>query len=394
MSRILFGVCGGIAAYKAAVITSFLVQRGDDVNVIMTEEAQRFIGTLTFAALTRHPVHTSLWDTPDAIPHIRLVRDADVFLIVPATANVIAKLAQGLADDLLTNAALAARIPMVIAPAMNDAMYEHPVTQKNLRALIAHGYTIVEPGVGFLVEREFGVGRLADQAAIVTALDTVLYRAKSLENTRVLVTAGPTREIIDPVRFLSNASTGTMGLEIAREALVRGAVVDVILGPTLVEPPRGVRVIRVVSAQEMYEAALSLAKDADIIVAAAAVADWRPVCSQSQKVKKSETDPTLLLERTPDILATLGAAKGKAFLAGFAAETQSLEKYAREKLRAKHLDAIAVNDVSEQDVGFGIGENALTVLWGEEESVALTRASKPEIARKFWDVLLAIRKDR
>jgi phosphopantothenoylcysteine decarboxylase/phosphopantothenate--cysteine ligase len=307
---------------------------------------------------------------------------------------MIAKLAQGVADDLLTNAALAARIPIVIAPAMNDAMYEHPATKEHLRTLLARGCEIVEPGTGFLAEREIGIGRLAEQDAIVCAIDAVLRRTRDLEGERVVITAGPTRETIDPVRFLSNASTGTMGIELAREALARGASVDLILGPTLVEPPYGARVVRVVSAQEMYEATLPAAHEADVVVASAAVADWRPVQTFAQKVKKSEVDPTLRLERTPDILATLGSRKGKAFLVGFAAETQSPERHAREKLRSKHLDAIAVNDVSAHGVGFGVGENALAVLWGEEGRAVLARASKREIARLLWNVLLDVRRGK
>ena len=267
--RILLGVCGGIAAYKAADLTSFLVQRGDEVTVIMTAEAEQFVGALTFAALTRRHVYASLWDAPESIPHISLVREADVLAVVPATANVIAKFAQGIADDLLTNAALAARIPMVVAPAMNEAMYEHPATRENIRLIESRGVTIVEPEIGFLAEREFGVGRLAAQPALVAAIDAVFERKRDLEGERVLITAGPTREAIDPVRFLSNASTGTMGIELAREALLRGGEVDLILGPTTVAPPRGARVVRVTSAQEMYEAAMARFGGADVAIASA-----------------------------------------------------------------------------------------------------------------------------
>jgi phosphopantothenoylcysteine decarboxylase/phosphopantothenate--cysteine ligase len=392
MRRILLGVCGGIAAYKAAALTSFLVQRGDRVDVILTEGAQRFIGPLTFAALTRNPVLTSLWDAPETIPHIALVRAADVLVIVPATANLIAKLARGIADDLLTNAALAARIPIVIAPAMNDAMFEHAATGANLATLEARGVTIVEPGVGFLAERERGIGRLADQDAIVAAIDGVLERKHDLEGERVLITAGPTREAIDPVRFLSNASTGTMGIELAREALARGARVDLVLGPTPVLPPEAAQTVRVNSAQEMYDAALGRFGEADIAIAAAAVADWRPAQTHAHKVKKEDGVSTLELARTPDILAALGVRKGGAFLVGFAAETESFEENARAKLRAKHLDAIAVNDVSHEDSGFGTGENELVLLWGDSGRRALGRASKRELARRMWDALLEVRR--
>jgi phosphopantothenoylcysteine decarboxylase / phosphopantothenate---cysteine ligase len=394
MRRILLGVCGGIAAYKAAALTSFLVQRGDRVDVILTEGAQQFIGPLTFASLTRNPVLTSLWDAPETIPHISLVRAADVLAIVPATANLIAKLARGIADDLLTNAALAARIPIVVAPAMNDAMYEHPATRENLSVLEARGVTIVEPGVGFLAERENGIGRLAEQDAIVAAIDGVLGRARDLEGERVLITAGPTREAIDPVRFLSNASTGTMGIELAREALARGAEVDLVLGPTTVVPPQGAHTVRVTSAQEMHDAALSRFGEADIAIAAAAVADWRPAETFAQKVKKQDGTGSLEVVRTPDVLAALGERKDGAFLVGFAAETEALEQNARAKLRAKHLDAIAVNDVSREGSGFGMGENELVLLWGEAGRRPLGRASKRELARRMWNALLEIRSAR
>jgi phosphopantothenoylcysteine decarboxylase/phosphopantothenate--cysteine ligase len=394
--RILLGVTGGIAAYKAAALCSTLVQRGDEVDVVLTENAKRFVGELTFAALTRRPVLASLWDAPESIPHIALARSADVIAIVPATANAIAKLALGVADDLLGSIALAARVPIVIAPAMNDAMYEHPATQAHLQTLAARGCRIVAPGVGFLAERETGVGRLAEQDAILAAIDAALAAADarassagSLEGERVLITAGPTREAIDPVRFLSNASTGTMGIEVAREALARGAIVDLVLGPTLLAPPQGARVARVTSASEMREAVMARASGADFAVATAAVADWRPVRVHDRKIKKDEIEPALELERTPDILAELGANKNGTFLVGFAAETEDGETHARRKLEGKHLDAIALNDVSSG--GFGTGDNELVVLLPGGGREALGRASKRELAARLWDTLLRAR---
>jgi phosphopantothenoylcysteine decarboxylase / phosphopantothenate---cysteine ligase len=389
--RILLGVSGGIAAYKAAALVSTLVQRGDDVDVVMTDDAQRFIGPLTFAALTRRRVYTSLWDAPETIAHIALVRDADVFAIVPATANVLAKIAHGIADDLITNAALAARVPLVVAPAMNAAMYENAATVSNLQRLRVAGVTVVEPGIGFLAEREQGVGRLAEQDDIVAAIDFVSARSSALSGERVVVTAGPTREAIDPVRFISNAATGTMGIELAREALARGAAVDLVLGPTGAEPPHGARVHRVTTAEEMRAATLAVAGGANVAVASAAVADWRPVHVYAQKVKKAEGEAAIALERTPDILHELGMRKNGTFLVGFAAETERLEENAREKLRVKHLDAIAVNDVSQEGVGFGTGDNDITLLYGEDGRVALGRAGKRELARRMWDALLEIR---
>lgn len=389
--RIVLGVAGGIAAYKAAALCSALVQRGDDVDVVMTDGARRFIAPLTFAALTRRPVLEGLWDAPETIPHIALARAADVIAIAPATANTIANLALGLAGDLLGNIALAARVPIVVAPAMNAAMYEHPATQGHLATLAARGVTIVPPGSGFLAERENGIGRLAEIETILAAIDSAAGRVRDLVGERVLVTAGPTREALDPVRFLSNASTGTMGIELARAALRRGADVDLVLGPTLVEPPAGVRLARVVSAREMYDAALAWAPGATIAIATAAVSDFRPVRSYGHKVKKDDAELTLALERTPDILAALAGVSPRPFLVGFAAETRDVETYAREKLRAKALDAIAVNDVGAAGIGFGTGENELALLWPGDGRETLGRASKGELADRLWDALARVR---
>ncbi len=391
--KILLGVCGGIAAYKAAALVSFLVQRGDEVEVIMTAEAREFIGPLTFSALTRREVYTSLWDAPETIPHIRLVREADVFAIVPATANVVAKLVQGIADDLLTNAALAARIPIVIAPAMNSAMLEHPATEANLRELEARGVRVVAPGEGFLAERETGAGRLADQDEIVAAIDAAADHVHELEGEHVLITAGPTREAIDPVRFLSNASTGTTGIELAREALARGATVDLVLGPTLVPAPHGANVHHVVSAQEMFDTTLGLASQADIAIATAAVADFRPVLTFDRKVKKEDGTHAIELERTPDTLEALGARKSGLFLVGFAAETNDLEANARQKLERKNLDAIVVNDVS-AGAGFGTGDNAVVVLAPDGSHIEIGPAPKRVLASSLWNTILALRSGR
>ena len=345
--RVLLGVCGGIAAYKAAALASRLVQAGAELDVILTAEAQHFVGVTTFAALARRKVWTSMFERPEEIPHIALVRAAEVLVIVPATANTIAKLAQGIADDLLSNAALAARIPLIVGPAMNSAMLEHPATAANLRTLEARSVTIVPPESGFLAERETGNGRLAGEDAIVAAIESVLARTRDLNGERVLITAGPTREPIDPVRFLSNASTGTMGIELAREALARGAAVDLVLGPTSVVPPDGAQVARVTTAREMEAATLAHAGGATIAIATAAVADWRPAETHAGKVKKTDDPQALRLERNPDISGRSWAPfKNGLFLVGFAAETDAHEANAREKLVRKHLDAIAVNDVS------------------------------------------------
>lgn len=388
--RVLLGVCGGIAAYKAAALASRLVQRGCVLDVVLTAEAQQFITPLTFAALTRRKVYTSLWEDAAAIPHIALARENEVLAIVPATAHLIARLALGVADDLLTNIALAARVPLLVAPAMNTSMLEHPATQGHLDALRERGVAIVEPGSGFLAEREYGAGRLADEDVLVAAIERVLTRTRELAGERVLITAGPTREAIDPVRFLSNASTGTTGIEIAREALARGAIVDLILGPTDAVPPPGANVVRVTSAREMLAATLAQADAASIAVATAAVADWRPARTYAQKVKKTDEPQTIALERNPDILAALGERKNGTFLVGFAAETTDIETAARAKLSAKHLDAIAVNDVS-GGAGFGTGANSLVLLWGQTGRSELGHAPKRELAARFWDALAVLR---
>jgi len=388
--RVLLGVTGGIAAYKAAALASRLVQNGAVLDVIMTADAQRFVGEATFAALARRPVHTSLWDRVHEIPHIALAREAEVLAIVPCTANTLAKLALGLADDLLTNVALATRAPIVVAPAMNTAMLEHEATRAHLATLRARGVTIVDPESGFLAEREHGAGRLAAEETLLAAIAGALGRARDLAGERVLITAGPTREPIDPVRFLSNAASGTQGIELAREALARGAEVDLVLGPTHLEPPAGARTARVTTAREMDAAVRERAPGTTIAIATAAVADWRPASAHEHKVKKTEDAPPLALERNPDVLANLGASKDGTFLVGFAAETQAFEANAREKLVRKHLDAIVVNDVGGER-GFGAVPNALVLLWGEDGRKDLGSGSKRELAARLWDAILELR---
>lgn len=391
--RVVLGVTGGIAAYKAAALASKLVQNGAVLDVIMTADAVRFVGAATFAALARRPVHTSLWERVEEIPHIALAREAEVLAIVPCTANTLAKLALGLADDLLTNVALATRAPLVIAPAMNTAMLEHEATRAHLATLRARGATIVDPESGFLAEREHGAGRLAGEESLLAAIAGALRRTRELAGERVLITAGPTREPIDPVRFLSNAASGTQGIELAREALARGADVDLVLGPTHLEPPLGARTARVTTAREMDAAVQERAAGATIAIATAAVADWRPASTHEHKVKKTEDAPPLALERNPDVLANLGAREDGTFLVGFAAETQAFEANAREKLARKHLDAIVVNDVGGER-GFGAVPNALVLLWGEQGRKDLGSGTKRELAARLWDAILELKNGR
>lgn len=382
--HVLLGVSGGIAAYKAAALASTLVQRGATVDVIMTAAAERFITPLTFSSLTARPVYTSLWDAPERIPHIRLVREAGVAVVAPATADIIAKLADGIADDLLTTALLAARIPLVIAPAMNAAMYEHPQTQTHLQTLAARGVTIVEPESGFLAERERGPGRLASEERLIAALRRACAAGDPLHAKPVLITAGPTREPLDPVRHLSNASTGAMGIALAREAYARGADVTLVLGPTTLDVPAGIHTVRVNDAREMYDATLAHADGAALTLASAAVSDWRPDCASDRKLKKSDADLVVPMVRNPDILASLGERKGGTFLIGFAAETDDHERHATEKLWAKHLDAIAVNDVSDNR-GFGLQDNTLTLLFADGSRADLGTGSKDELAQRLLD---------
>ncbi|HTX59820.1 MAG TPA: bifunctional phosphopantothenoylcysteine decarboxylase/phosphopantothenate--cysteine ligase CoaBC [Verrucomicrobiae bacterium] len=385
-ARILLGVTGGIAAYKAAALTSTLVQRGAIVDVVLTAEAERFVGALTFASLTARPVYTALWDAPERIPHIRLVREAQAVLVAPATANALAKLAHGIADDLLSTALLAARIPVILAPAMNDAMYEHPATQENLATLRARGYEFVDPERGFLAERESGVGRLASEERLLEAVELALARRASLAGKRVAITAGPTREAFDPIRFVSNASSGATGIALAREAALRGAAVTLLLGPTALEAPAGVETVRFETARELHDAALARAVGADLTIATAAVADWRPQDFSAEKLKKTDEDMLVRMVRNPDVLAALGERKGDTFLVGFAAETSDHEANARAKLRRKHLDAIAVNDVRGER-GFGCVPNALTLLWGEQGRRELGSAEKRVLAARLLDAI-------
>lgn len=392
-ARVLLCVTGGIAAYKAAALTSTLVQGGAVVDVLMTAEAEKFVGALTFSALTGRPVYTSLWDAPERIPHIRLVREAQVALVVPATANTIAKLAQGICDDLVTTALAAARIPVIVAPAMNDAMYHNPATQEHLRTLHDRGYGIVEPAEGFLAERERGMGRLADEDALLAALEVVLNRGKSMDGVRVVITAGATREAFDPVRYISNPSTGATGIALAREAQARGARVTLVLGPTHLRAPAGVETVRVISAREMHEATLSRVGDADLILASAAVSDWRPERYDERKAKKHGKRSDVRLVANPDIAADIGARKGRAFFVGFAAETHDHEANARAKLARKGFDVIAVNDVG-AGRGFGEGPNAVTLLWGKRGRKELANARKDVLAARMLDEIEVLRAAR
>jgi phosphopantothenoylcysteine decarboxylase/phosphopantothenate--cysteine ligase len=363
--HILLGVTGSIAAYKAADIASKLTQSGAEVDVVLTEHARRFVTEVTFRAITRRPVLTDLFDEPEErqIAHIHLAKRADVLLIAPATANILAKLAVGIADDLLTTLALATQAKMVIAPAMNTVMWQHPATQHNVRVLEERGAHFVYPAEGMLACGDVGAGKLADTPVILAAVEQVLN--PPLRGVRILITAGPTEEPVDAVRHISNPSSGKMGYAIAAEAVRMGAEVTLVTGPTLLDPPAGAKTIRVRTAQQMLDACLQVYEEVDVVIATAAVSDYRPAEVWQGKRKKGEEEWTIRLVPNPDILRTLGERKGRHILVGFAAETQELLANAQAKLREKNLDLIAANDVSQEGSGFRTDTNRVTLLWAD-----------------------------
>jgi phosphopantothenoylcysteine decarboxylase/phosphopantothenate--cysteine ligase len=385
-ARVLLGITGGIAAYKAAELASRLSQADCDVRVVMTDHARRFVGPLTFTALTGHPVPGD-WFDPDqeaTISHIDLARWAQVVVVAPATANFIAKAALGLADDLLSTILLATTAPLLIAPAMNPQMYAHPTVGENLDRLAGRGARLVGPAAGHTACGEEGAGRMVEPALIAEhALD--LMAVRDLEGVPILVTAGPTREHLDPVRYLSNPSSGRMGLEIARMARRRGAEVTLVLGPTHLEPPFGVKVVGVTSAQDMAEAVARLAPAQKVVVKAAAVGDFRPEKCHPTKVKKTGQGEACQLVATTDILAALGRDKGERILVGFAAETDEVLAHAGAKMQAKNLDLMVANDVSAADAGFAVETNRVHFLTPDGEVETLPLMSKQEVAQRLLD---------
>jgi phosphopantothenoylcysteine decarboxylase/phosphopantothenate--cysteine ligase len=384
--RVLLGVTGGIAAYKAAYIARLLRERGAEVQVVMTPAATRFVGPDTFSALTGREVHSDVFERTAEVLHVRLARDADVAVVAPATANLIAKLAQGAADDLLTSILLEFRGPVVVAPAMHTGMWGHPATVHNVDQLREWGMTIVGPVEGPLAAGDQGLGRMAEPEEIVGALERAwMERGGDLAGRRLLVTAGPTFEPIDAVRFVGNRSSGKMGFLLAEEASRRGASVVLVSGPTYLPDPPGVEVVRVETAEEMRDAVLARFEDADGLVKAAAVSDWRPKERVESKLNKEEGPPELFLEPTPDILRELGERKGDRVLIGFAAETGGLEKAGRQKLREKRLDLVVVNEVGAPGTGFDADTNRAMLLSANGEDVPLQVWAKPNLARAVCD---------
>ena len=382
--NIVLGVSGGIAAYKAVELLRLLTKRGAAVHVVMTKNAQKFITPLTFQTLSGHPVHTDLFNLyqEQEIGHISLADRADLFILAPATANLIGKIAQGVADDLLTTSVMATKAPVLIAPAMNSNMYKNPIYQRNEKLLAELGYHILEPATGSLACGWEGQGKLPDPEVIFEAAESVLT-PKDLLGCSILVTAGPTREEIDPVRYISNYSSGKMGFAIAAAARQRGAQVVLVSGPCNLTVPPGVRCVPVVSAQEMHAAVFEHADGSDVIIKAAAVADYRTADRSVHKMKKTADKLILELEKTTDILAELGTQKGDRILVGFAAETERLLAHAAEKLQKKNLDLIVANDITRPGAGFDVDTNVVRFLYADGKIEKLELMSKSLVAQQL-----------
>ena len=395
--NVALGVSGGIAAYKAVEVLRGLQRAGCNVRVAMTKRACEFVQPLTFRALSGAHVIVDDYapDNPDPIAHITFSQTADLLIVAPATANIIAKFANGVADDFLTSTYLACSAPVLLAPAMNTTMWEHPATQRNLQKLRADGVQIIEPDAGEMACGTIGPGRLSEPDRIVAAALDLLRatQKKDLTGERLLITVGATREEIDPVRFISNRSSGRMGFALAEAALKRGGEVTVVAGITTVDAPAGVKVIRALSAAEMDQAVARESKNASVFIGAAAIADYRPAQRAEQKIKKTEESVTLMLERTPDVLANVAAARQNGMLVvGFAAETENVVANAREKLRSKKLDAIVANDVTRSDSGFDKTTNAITIITAKNtDPVELPALSKREAANRILDVIVSLR---
>ena len=384
---VLLGVTGGIAAYKMANVASGLRKAGAEVHVIMTENATRFITPLTFETLTnnRCVVDTFARDFQYDVTHVSLAKKADLILIAPATANVIAKLAHGIADDMLTTTVLASRCKKLVAPAMNTAMLENPITQDNLETLRKYGFTIVEPAVGMLACKDVGSGKLPEPEVLLDRIAMEIAREKDYLGLHVTVTAGPTREALDPVRYLTNHSTGKMGYAIAREAMLRGADVTLISGPTALAPVPGVRMVPIVSAQDMFEAVKEALPRTDILIKSAAVADYRPAEVSPDKIKKREGEMAIPLERTPEILTWVSKNRHPGlFVCGFSMETKDLLDSSRKKLEKKHLDMIVANNLKVAGAGFGVDTNVVTILT-DREVLELPLMGKDQVAARLLD---------
>jgi phosphopantothenoylcysteine decarboxylase / phosphopantothenate---cysteine ligase len=387
--RILLGVTGSIAAYKAVDVVRRLSERGAEVRVAMTMHATRFVSPLTFEVLSGKPVLCDEFGGPDRprIGHIDITDELDAMIIAPATANCIGKIASGIADDALTSAVMALDRQLFIAPAMNDRMFRNPILAKNIRVLRETGVKFIEPGTGSLACGTIGRGRLADVDEIVREL-SLFFTPRDLKGKTVLVTAGPTREFIDAVRFISNPSTGTMGYAIAVAARDRGADVVLVSGPTQHAPPRGVTMVNVTTAAEMHDAVKARFADSNVVIMSAAVSDFKPTQTAVRKIKKNEANSFLELERTADILKELGGIAGGRLLVGFAAETEDVEQNAIKKLREKRLDLIVVNDLLKTGAGFGTGTNSVVIIDREGKRTELPVMPKSDVALRILDAVV------
>ncbi len=390
--HIVLGVTGGIAAYKIASLASMLKKQGADITVIMTPNAANFINPITFETLTGNKCLVDTFDRnfQHSVEHVSLAKQTQAFLVAPASANFIARAAHGMADDMLTTTFLACECPKIIAPAMNTRMYRNPILQDNLKLLVHYGMEVITPARGYLACGDTGEGKMPEPEFLYECLLKALY-PKDMQRLKVLVTAGPTRERIDPVRFISNHSSGKMGYAIARCAMLRGAEVTLVTGKTDLTPPMGVHTINTTSAAEMADAVKARSREQDIIVKAAAVADYRPIYTSDEKMKKKDGELTIALERTEDILAFLGEHKPKGqFLCGFSMETENMIENSRAKLQKKKLDLIVANNLKEQGAGFGTDTNVVTLL-SAGECIPLPVMSKEDVAQRLFDYILAHR---
>ena len=390
---VLLGVSGSIAAYKTAYLASALKKLNADVHVLMTRNATNFINPITFETLTGNKCLVDTFDRnfEFSVEHVSLAKQADVVMIAPASANVIGKLAHGIADDMLTTAVMACKCQKIIAPAMNTNMFENPVVQDNLQILRNYGYEVISPATGYLACGDTGAGKMPEPELLLEYILQEIAFEKDMDGLKVLVTAGPTREAVDPVRYITNHSTGKMGYAIARTCVRRGADVTLVSGPSALKPPEFVNVISVKSAKDMFDAVTGIAKEQDIIIKAAAVADYRPKHVSAEKVKKQDGTLTLEMERTDDILAYLGEHKREGqFLCGFAMETENLLENSRKKLAKKHLDMVVANSLRVQGAGFGGDTNVVTIITDNEE-VSLGKMSKEETASHILDKILELR---
>jgi len=388
--KVVIGITGGIAAYKAAEVVSSLVKRGAQVKVVMTAHAMEFIKPLTLETLSGNPVYHDMFSRSGAweIDHISLAKWADLLAVVPATANILGKVAHGIADDLLSTTIMATRAQVMFVPAMNTNMYTNPIVKENISFLKSKGYLFIPPAAGRLACGDYGEGKLADVEDILAAIEGYFSRKSDLKGLRILVTAGPTREYLDPIRFISNPSSGRMGYAIAAACAERGADVELVSGPVSISPPPGVKLYRVETAEEMFEKVMDIFPSCHMVFKAAAVGDYRPETYCPTKIKKDNDRLTLTLIKNPDILKELGKRKGKCVLVGFAAETDNIEEYATRKMREKNLDFIVANDITRRGAGFEKSTNEGLLITREGEVIAIPQMDKKEFAHRIIDEVI------